>query len=500
MKISFFVFFLSIFIVTGCIKKKDAALHVQLSTEPVSLDPSLVEDGGAFRVLAPLMHGLFRYDGKGTLVHALAEKVSVSSQNKRFVYKVLLKKVQWSDGVPVTAQHFVDSIERTLNPSTPSKLVDLLYVIENAKAYREKKILFSSVGVSAKSDLELEFILNKPISYFAHLLALPIFYPQRKEAPGKVTTGPYFLKEWKIGEKFLLEKNPYYKDFPEQAPKQIVFQIIPEEITALQLFKTGKLQILTKAPYTDLQELQKKGLVRSFPFRATYYIGINHRVKPWNSEDLRCEFSESVDREGIMQILNGDGIPSHHWAPQTGVSSNSAIHAKTGFLRKLKLLDENTRELSFDGGHRNKLIAEKIQGDFLKKYDVKLELKTKDWKTHIQNLTAYPTALFRFGWMSPFLHPIAHYLIFKSDNPNNYTGWKNPEYDKIIEAMETAADENHLKELAAKADSILTEKDCVIAALYHYKLSFVVSGSVKYIEINELGLIDFLTLVWQNES
>src|SRR5688500_6104194 len=42
-------------------------LQVQLSAEPVSLDPALAEDGAAFRILANVMEGLVGYDGAGEL-------------------------------------------------------------------------------------------------------------------------------------------------------------------------------------------------------------------------------------------------------------------------------------------------------------------------------------------------------------------------------------------------------------------------------------------------
>ena len=70
----------------GCTRKKleaKFALQVQLASEPVSLDPSLAEDGASMRVLANVMDGLLCHDGQGKLRNCLAQSFQVSPDGKR---------------------------------------------------------------------------------------------------------------------------------------------------------------------------------------------------------------------------------------------------------------------------------------------------------------------------------------------------------------------------------------------------------------------------------
>src|SRR5687767_7230598 len=83
----------------GSARPKPGTLRVQLATEPVSLDPTLAEDGASIRVLANAWSGLDQ----------LARKIDVSSDGLRLVV-TLLESARWSDGVPVTAEHFVTGL------------------------------------------------------------------------------------------------------------------------------------------------------------------------------------------------------------------------------------------------------------------------------------------------------------------------------------------------------------------------------------------------------
>src|SRR4051812_2468829 len=93
-------------------------LRVQLSTEPVSLDPSLAEDGASIRILANTWRGLLDLAGPPT----------VSDGGKKYVF-TLKEGVTWSDGAPVKAEQFVLGIRRALAPHTAAKLAPLLLPI-----------------------------------------------------------------------------------------------------------------------------------------------------------------------------------------------------------------------------------------------------------------------------------------------------------------------------------------------------------------------------------
>src|SRR5687768_1345738 len=60
-----------------------SALRVQLPYEPISLDPSLAEDGVSLQVLNNIWDGLVGYDARGQLQNRLAESYQVSQDGKK---------------------------------------------------------------------------------------------------------------------------------------------------------------------------------------------------------------------------------------------------------------------------------------------------------------------------------------------------------------------------------------------------------------------------------
>src|SRR3954469_10736610 len=111
-------------------KARPGVLRVQLSTEPVSLDPSLAEDGASIRILANTWRGLPELAGPPT----------VSEGGKKYVF-TLKEGVTWSDGLPVKAEQFVLGIRRARDPKTAAKLAVMLSPIRVARAEGDRRLV-----------------------------------------------------------------------------------------------------------------------------------------------------------------------------------------------------------------------------------------------------------------------------------------------------------------------------------------------------------------------
>lgn len=476
----------------------DGPLQLQLTTEPVSLDPSLAEDGLSLRVLDLLMHGLMRYDGRDRLVLALAEKLTPLRDKKGRLtgYEALLRPdARWSDGAPVTAAQFVGAMRRTLSPSTPGKLAELLFFLKGARAYKEGRTEdFATVGVAAAGDRKVRFTLEGPYEFFPHILALAVGYPQRIDAVdkggrwmvGAPTTGPYRLGQW---EESALHLERTGRGADKGVPAKALLRVVTEDATALALFETGKLDVVTRFPYYDLEKLKARGVTRSFPFRATYYIGFNHRLAPWSRVEARRAAAAALDRGAIMALLKGDGTASSRWLPGAA-SAIPQAPAKSAGLFATDADGERALTLAFDAGSRNQLICERVQSDLKTKLGIDVRLEARDWKTHLRNLVTETPGLFRFGWLSPFLDPYAHLMVFRSDSLNNHTGWRSPRYDAVLDRIAASAEGPARQRLLAEAERILTESDAVVAPLFQYVNTVLVSKRAEGVRMNGLGFFE----------
>src|SRR5713101_3622136 len=87
-------------------------------SEPESLDPALAESVGANNLARDLFEGLTASDNVGKIVPGVAESWK-QTDTTTWVFK-LRKNAVWSNGDPVTADDFVYSWQRFVNPKTAS--------------------------------------------------------------------------------------------------------------------------------------------------------------------------------------------------------------------------------------------------------------------------------------------------------------------------------------------------------------------------------------------
>lgn len=104
-------------------------------TEPKTLDPDLATGQPEGRIMSAIFEGLTRRDAK-TLepVPGVAESWTTSSDGLRYTFS-LRKTARWTDGRPVTAQDFVYSWKRLLDPKMGAEYAYILHMVRHAEAY-----------------------------------------------------------------------------------------------------------------------------------------------------------------------------------------------------------------------------------------------------------------------------------------------------------------------------------------------------------------------------
>lgn len=493
------------FIASGCHKNRANTLsevRIQAISDPISLSPHRAEDGNSLRIVHLLMEGLVTYSAHGDLVNAGAD--SVISTNNFKIHRVTISGThRWSDGSRVVADDYVRGWRYALTPDVVSPLSDFLFVIKGASDFKKGKLQdFQQVGVKAIDPSTIQFETTEPCVYFSHILAMAVAMA-RHENEGEnnqvsFVTGLYQIEKWQANESIKLKENSFHRaaHTSKPLPEQIKFLIVSEEVTALNMWKSGQLHVATRIPHIEMKSLISSGVVHSYPFRATYYIGFQHQHKPWNSLAARKAFMSSINTKEVEQVLGIDANAATDWIQLDGKISSESLTANSnnsthdaGFFKNTKI------ELAYDAGGRNQTIVENIQQQLKRELKLDIKLKPRDWKTHLQGLNTKDTALFRFGWLSPFLDPVAHLMVFKSDGANNYTGWKNKEYDEIILRLGYTADKKSRQKLVDKAVWIL-KNEAVIVPIYHYKISIVkapqIGTDVADLALNPLGHFKFL--------
>lgn len=491
--------------------KQETVLKVQLNAEPISLDPAEVEDGNGLKLVAELREGLVGYDSQGQLKNCLAQSYKVSPDGRRFEF-TLKPDLRWSDGQPVHVQDFVYGIRRALAPTQGGKVSAELMVIRGAKDYRAGKLKPAigpndrTIGVFEEGG-KLIFELEQPAPYFIHALTLPAALPVRQdmliESSGKWSedkapgTGPYRFAAYQPGKRFLMEANPYYWG-PQPKIQLVDFLFISDESAALNLFETGKLDILTRLPPADIPRLRKLPSFRSDPFYATYFIAFNTQKAPFDQRDFRRAVSGAIQRDEIVKTMDSGEKPALSWLPPgiegfIDYQDPKAVFGKSidKVRGELKSRPISPVPAAFDTGARNSMIMEKIQHDLTENLGLKTSLSNMEWKAFVKTLQTDAPAIYRFGWLTPFADPINPLQVFKTGNPNNYAHWSNPEYDKLVQEIAAMAPSPSRTAKIKQAQKILVEDEAAVVPIFHYVQNHLVSARVNGFKINPFGIVSF---------
>jgi oligopeptide transport system substrate-binding protein len=293
----------------------ETTLRFVIGTEPPTLDVNTATDTTSHLIQHQIMDSLYEYDGEGRIEPAGAVSYEVSDDG--LVYTINLREgATWSDGEPVTAQHYVDGITRLLEPATAAEYAWLMYVVQGAEAFNTGETDDpSTLGVAAIDDLTLQITLEKAASYFDSILAFSTTYPVRMDVideygdlwaePGNfVGNGAYLLTEWAHEDYVVVEKNPDYWGADDVTIEKIEFPIIIEEATALAAYERGELDV-GAYPSEELPRLMEdtpdhiKVLVRPGP----YYVGLNFLRPPTDNLNMRKALASAVNKRAILDSV-----------------------------------------------------------------------------------------------------------------------------------------------------------------------------------------------------
>lgn len=197
-------------------------LVINNGAEPESLDPHKVSGVPESNILRQMFVGLTTTDPDGKTIPGMAESWE-SADNKVWTFKI--RDAKWSNGDPVTAEDFVYSFRRVVDPNTASPYASYLAddKVLNAQEVIDGKVKPDALGVKALDEKTLQVTLSEPVPYFPDTLIHTSVKPVPQKVVEKfgekwtdpaniVVNGPYKISEWQVNDKIVLERNESYYD------------------------------------------------------------------------------------------------------------------------------------------------------------------------------------------------------------------------------------------------------------------------------------------------
>lgn len=248
--------------------------------DPETLDPHKSSTVAEAHLLRDLCDGLLTYDNRGAIVSGAAKDWSASADGMTYRF-TLRPDGRWSNGDAVTADDFVFSLRRIMDPATGAKYAEVLYPIAGAAAVNRGERPVVNLGVAALDPATVEIRLEQPTPYFLELLthqtAAPVHaasiarYGEAFTRPGNlVTNGPYRLVDRVPGDRILLEVNPHHPDAGSVAISRIAYVPTPDLSGAVRRYAAGEIDSLSDLPGDQMDTLRAR---YGYPARAVRYAG-----------------------------------------------------------------------------------------------------------------------------------------------------------------------------------------------------------------------------------
>ncbi len=523
-------------------------INACIASEPETIDPSLVSSVDGSTYTQHQFENLMKYqlieknaakdpNMKATEV-ALGQAKSYTVSDDQKVYTFTLRDdIKWSDGKAVTANDWVYSWQRLVDPATAADYGYFLDgIVVNAAEIQAGEKDKSELGIKAIDEKTLEITLCAPCTYFLEMCAFASLVPLRQdvveasetwtEPATIVVNGPYKVTEWVHDSKIVMEKNDQYYDLEKLGPKKITWWLSDSETAILSSYQSGEYQFIENFPSDMIATLQESGDCFINPYVGTYYLYLNcEKIPDWR---VRAAMVLSVDRDNIVKnvtqggqapatgfvasgILDSTGADFAFGASELGAIYNTLAQMYTdadlttyaGRCALAKQLyqaavdegawDPNTTIVyNFNTSDAHKAIAEACGQDWQTVLGMKITLENQEWATYTNGLGEHTFGVARLGWIADYNDPITYLELLVTGNSYNYGLYSDTNFDaKIAEAKGMAAGADRDKTLYEAEEALFGEGGFPVCPIYYYTNMYCAKG-ISNIGYTTMGYFFFM--------
>jgi ABC-type transport system substrate-binding protein len=311
-------------------------LRIVLNPDMRTSDPHIAYETETWPTASLFYVGLVRLKDPGTPEPALAESWTISDDGTTYTFK-LRDGLKFSNGRDLTTEDVKYSFERLLNPATAAPTAFMFEPIAGVEEFQSGAAKEVS-GIRIIDAHNIEFKMKAPVWSMMQRFALPpgfIIAKEGVEAAGDefgrkpLGAGPFMLESWESGVKVTGVRNPYYYDEGKPAFDRFELQLGIEPSVGVLKIESGEadmsLDFVPNADYPRLKEDEAvaKRLIPTAGFPNTDYMILNNNKAPFDKLDVRKAISMAIDRDHLVQILNGRADPLSGFLPP-GVPGDNA--------------------------------------------------------------------------------------------------------------------------------------------------------------------------------
>lgn len=492
------------------------ALHRGNGEEPQTLDPHRADGVPTLTILRDLFEGLTTTAPDGRIIPGAAGRWDISRDGMTYTF-YLRDDGRWSNGDPLTAEDFVFSFRRSVDPDTAAAYGRMLAPIENAVAILAGEMEPEALGVEALNERTVQIRLDDPTPYFLGLLTHASTYPVHRPSleqhgtdfvrpPNLVSNGAFRLVEWVPRSRIGLERNPFFHGVDDVLIERVVFYPIEDENTEFQRFRAGDLDWTDQVPANQFRWLNQNlaPALSVSPWFGTYFFGFNLTRPPFEDDlELRRALTLAIDREiltgkvtqfGEIPTFNlvPEGLPDYPppvpehagWTQEAREAHAVELYRQAGYDEDRPL----TVELRYNTSENHRKIAVAIAAMWKQVLGVQTRLINEEFRVFLQNRQLRRnTEVFRAGWIGDYQDAFTFLELFHSEHRRNDSGYANPRYDRLLEQIAEERIPARRRNLMVEAERMLLA-DQVVLPVYTYVTKRLVDPLLKGWEENVMDL------------
>jgi len=545
LRFTVFVFF--IFCVISC--KQDAAqynanseIKIRLAKDPQKLNPLTYPSSVSREVYQYISLPLADFNPESLeLIPILIKnipnpRVITNGDNEgNIAYDFeFLEEATWADGSPITAKDFLFTMKAVRAEEIESS------------AWRSYFKDLSEIQIDEKNPKKCTVIFSKPYMLALEAIMTANLFPKYIYDPFGATdgidltgkpldtdvpldstfinnfngikhsrevvsgAGPYKLVDWEADQYVILErienywgkdsKNPYL----QANAKTLLFKIVPDELTALSMLKSGQVDIFSGITSSNFEnEKKKKDQNLSFfnpQLIRFYYLMLNNTDPILANLEVRkaLAYCTPVDKmitnfeNGLGERQAGIFHATKSYADKDLPTLNYDLVKAKNILEEAGWKDSNNNGIldkNIDG-KLTELELEIIQSSSELGKKVSLMLKEEAKKigiaievniqTNAEIRKAVSSGAYQIYPGSVVQDPNDDdlYNRWHSEGPRNYLNYKNSEVDDLIEKNRVSLDRNERNPRYQKLQELIN-KDQPVIFLYSPKERIIVSSKLK---------------------
>ena len=490
-------------------------VNVGITNDPGTVSPLSVNNIMAYYASSILFMPLTAEtsDPEQPFVNRLAESITTEDH---VTFRITLnRKVRWTDGVPVTADDVIFTMNTFSNPavgiSDPSAYRILVGVDESglfpkgaAGIAGVKKIDDYTLTVETKYPLTLT-IFNLSIGSVLRVIPKHILEKENPERiltcsffqNPQVTNGPFKFKEYAPSQYLSLEANEnYFLGRPKI--DRLNFKILSGPQIAAQL-ESGEIDMnypgVGNIPTDDYERISSLPHIRTkrgvpSTVQVLFY---NNRVL--NQVKVRQAMDLAIDRPGILRnIFKGE-----------------AFITKTPVSNRIEYWNEAAAQYIYDPERAKQLLAESgwdpskkliflvptgnktrervctIVAENFKSIGLNVMIERADFPTTMGRIQKRDFDISIIGMPANPFNAVRN-LRYYVDSHDAHTGYSNPRMDQLLDRINTSVDSAVLKAAYYEAQDLIAQ-EVPVSGLYSELILRGVNTRIRYGDLEDFGTL-----------